>query len=97
MGVGMENPAKQVKDKDDMPSRYNQYDGLPAPYAAPSAAKDHMIMKQAIREAAGKEELGSVVRTDPITGGLHTHAETYVITCDRLRVSSYRDGEPSLG
>ena len=54
-------------------------------------------MKQAIREAAGKEELGSVVRTDPITGGLHTHAETYVITCDRLRVSSYRDGEPSLG
>ena len=70
-GVGMENLKKPVESnkENNMPHWYNQYDGLAAPYAAPSAAKDHMIMKQAIREAAG-QELGKnsgVVRTDPIS------------------------------
>jgi len=52
-----------------VPSYYNNYSGLPVPYAAPSALKEKMMMRSAIREAAGKENRddSGVVRTDPIT------------------------------
>ena len=52
-----------------VPQYYNNYSGLPVPYAAPSALKDNFMMRSAIREAAGQENLGNgnVMRTDPIT------------------------------
>ena len=51
----------------NLPFYYNNYDGIPAPYAAPSALKERMVMKSAIREAAGKENNNpNVIRTDPI-------------------------------
>lgn len=51
-----------------VPYYYNQYDGLPVPYSAPSAAKEHFILKDAIRKNAGDDNLAKgVIRTDPIT------------------------------
>ena len=62
-----ENVAKKVNNADKLPYYYNNYDGIPAPYAAPSALKERMVMKSAIREAAGKENNSpNVLRTDPI-------------------------------
>jgi len=51
------------------PAHYNPKNHIPVPYSGPSELKEHMAMKAAIREAAGKEALGSntmVRRTDPI-------------------------------
>ena len=63
-----ENRAKEVNNDAKLPFYYNNYDGIPAPYAAPSALKEKMVMKSAIREAAGKENNApNVMRTDPIT------------------------------
>ena len=57
-----------------VPSYYNNYDGMPVPYAAPSEMKENFILKSAIRDAAAKEIKESVgdgspgvIRTDPIT------------------------------
>ena len=52
-----------------VPEYYNNYSGLPVPYAAPSALKDNFMMRSAIREAAAKENVpnGNVMRTDPIS------------------------------
>ena len=62
-----ENRAKEVNNDAKLPFYYNNYDGIPAPYAAPSALKERMVMKSAIREAAGKENNNpNVIRTDPI-------------------------------
>ncbi len=56
------------------PSYYNQYDGMPVPYSAPSAQKENMIIRSAVRDAANAEIKKSsangppgVIRTDPIT------------------------------
>ena len=52
------------------PEYYNQYDGLPVPYSAPSALKEDFMLRSAVRMAAGKEPIGpGVQRTDPITDG----------------------------
>lgn len=50
-----------------IPSYYNQFDGLPVAYSAPSAQKENMVLRQAIREAAGQNLGDGVMRTDPIT------------------------------
>ena len=52
-----------------VPDYYNNYSGLPVPYAAPSALKEKFMMRSAIREAAGAENKADsgVIRTDPIT------------------------------
>jgi hypothetical protein len=55
----------------DVPYYYNNFDGLPVPYSAPSAQKDRMLLRSAIRDAAGAEVkeqgAGGVLRTDPIS------------------------------
>ncbi len=63
--------ANAAQNNDDLPPYYNNYDGLPVPYAAPSEQKENMVLRQAIRQAAGRPENQSagVVRTDPITDG----------------------------
>ncbi|MAT69669.1 MAG: hypothetical protein CMJ58_09110 [Planctomycetaceae bacterium] len=57
-----------------LPGYYNQYDGMPVPYSAPSAGKENMIIRSAVRDAANAEIMKSsgnaapgVIRTDPIT------------------------------
>ena len=65
----------ELRDVPGFPSYYNQYDGMPVPYTAPSQAKENFILRSAIRDAAGSElanyqrgEKGTgVIRTDPIT------------------------------
>lgn len=65
--------SKRAADNNDpLPYYYNNYDGLPAPYAAPSEQKDRMLLESAVRRAAGKEIAESdaaagVIRTAPIT------------------------------
>lgn len=62
---------------DPLPYYYNNYDGLPVPYSAPSEQKENFILRSAIRDAAAAEiqnraDAGKppgVVRTDPITDG----------------------------
>lgn len=67
-------PGSNEARDDPLPYWYNQYDGAPVPYAAPSEEKENFQLRAAVREAAGKEirERGGtpgVVRTDPITDG----------------------------
>ena len=53
----------------EIPSHYNPKNHIPVPYSGPSELKEHMAMKAAIREAAGREVEASsttVRRTDPI-------------------------------
>lgn len=51
----------------DLPYYYNNYDGLPVAYSAPSAQKERMVLKSAIRQAAGTEVAGTnTFRVDPI-------------------------------
>lgn len=51
-----------------LPPYYNQYDGLPVAYAAPSALKERMVLESAVRQAAGKEDIGpNTMRVAPIT------------------------------
>lgn len=55
-----------------VPNYYNQFrgEGIPAPYAAPSAAKEAHLLRSEIRQAASQEPGQSgVMRTDPITDG----------------------------
>lgn len=55
-----------------LPAYYNNYDGLPVPYDAPSEMKENFMLRSAVRQAAGKENdpnASSVMRTDPITDG----------------------------
>ena len=47
------------------PSYYNYQPALPVKYAVPSAAKERMVAREAIRRAAPSD--GGAVRTDPIT------------------------------
>ena len=64
--------ADKGVDAEDVPLYYNNFDGLPLPYAAPSGQKEHMMLKSAIRQAASqetKDSNGGVVRVDPITEG----------------------------
>ena len=50
-----------------LPYYYNNYDGLPVAYSAPSAQKERMVLKSAIRQAAGQEVNGTnTMRVDPI-------------------------------
>jgi hypothetical protein len=54
------------------PDYYNQFDGLPAAYTAPSDLKEHLDLKSQVRSAASAEptvRAGAVIRTDPITEG----------------------------
>ena len=76
-----ENLVNEVQDRrqlmkstdrnDPIPYYYNQYDGLPVPYSAPSAQKENFVLRSAVRDAAGAEVKqrgqGGVIRTDPIT------------------------------
>ena len=61
----------ELRDVPGFPSYYNQYDGMPVPYTAPSQAKENFILRSAIRDAAGSELKkyagDGVIRTDPIT------------------------------
>ena len=50
----------------DAPGYYNYQGALPVKYAVPSAAKERMVARQAIREAVPDTGNG-VVRTDPIS------------------------------
>ena len=58
-------------DPNALPAEYNNYDGLPVPYAMPTQQKEDMVLRQAVRKAAGQAQNGTpgVVRTDPITDG----------------------------
>jgi hypothetical protein len=73
MGGDVDRPGANMLPKprpDDLPYYYNQYDGAPVPYAAPSALKETMVEREAIRQAAGdaaKRARGGVLRTDPIS------------------------------
>lgn len=80
-GVG-DNPQKTFAnatpyDQRDIPYYYNNYNGLPVPYSAPSAQKENFMLRSAIRDAADAEIIerraaghgSGVVRTDPITDG----------------------------
>ena len=54
------------------PEYYNYEGGLPVKYDIPSAEKERMQARQAIRQAASKEprdDKANVIRTDPITEG----------------------------
>lgn len=56
----------RMRQPENAPSWYN-YDGLqPAKYDLPSAAKERLMAKQAVRDAVPRENPG-VMRTDPIT------------------------------
>ena len=50
----------------ERPSYYNYQPALPVKYAVPSAAKERMVAREAIRRAAPSGD-GGAVRTDPIT------------------------------
>ena len=54
-------PANRV------PEYINQQPALPVKYAVPSALKERMVARQAIRQAAGKDLPETVMRTDPIS------------------------------
>ena len=66
---------ENLRRNEGLPYYMGNYDGLPVPYSAPSEQKEHMMLKSAIREAAGAEmrervnrgEAAGVTRTDPIT------------------------------
>ena len=58
--------------RSELPYYYNNYDGLPVPYSAPSEQKDRFLLESAVRKAAGREIAESnardgVIRTAPIT------------------------------
>lgn len=58
--------------RSELPHWYNNYDGLPVPYSAPSEQKDRFLLESAVRKAAGREIAESdakdgVIRTAPIT------------------------------
>jgi len=63
--------------RDALPYYYNNYDGLPVPYSAPSEQKENFLLRSAVRDAAGREiqeraaagQQPGVIRTDPITDG----------------------------
>jgi hypothetical protein len=63
----------QVTGRDDRtnptPEYYNYQPALPVKYSVPSAAKERMVAREAIRQAAGENlpSDGTVIRTDPIT------------------------------
>jgi hypothetical protein len=63
--------AQMKANAPDLPPYYNNYDGLPVPYSAPSELKENMVLRQAIRKAAGQDGARSegVIRTDPISDG----------------------------
>ena len=50
-----------------IPEYINQQPALPVKYAVPSALKERMVARQAIRQAAGDGLPDSVMRTDPIS------------------------------
>ena len=60
---------------DPMPYYYNNYDGLPVPYAAPSEQKENFMLRSAVRDAAAAEvqkradanKPPGLLRVDPIT------------------------------
>jgi hypothetical protein len=73
---GQNDPAGRMPARsdavngDNIPYYYNQFDGLPVAYTAPSELKERMDLKHSIRMAAGKENIGSnVMRVDPIDEG----------------------------
>ena len=55
--------------QDQPPEYYNYQNPLPVKYQVPSAAKERMLARQAVRVAAGESLSGEskVMRTDPIT------------------------------
>jgi hypothetical protein len=64
------NAANRPLDTQGLPYYYNHGPGIPAPYAAASAAKENLVLRSEIRQAASTEPgRGAVVRTDPITDG----------------------------
>ena len=70
-------PAAGLQGRDAMPPYYNNYDGLPVPYTGPSELKEQFLLRQSVREAAGRAvqeaanagQAPGVVRTDPISDG----------------------------
>lgn len=54
-------------DFNSPPNYYNYQPALPVKYQVPSAAKERMSARQAVREAAGTGLPGAIMRTDPIS------------------------------
>ena len=64
---GHDNARMQMTGSDNVPAHYNRAFGAPVPYTGPSAEKEEMVMREEIRQAAGRSVgRGGTVRTDPI-------------------------------
>lgn len=70
-----EDARRGLNGETQLPYYYNNYDGLPVPYSGPTEEKEMMMLRAAIRDAAGKQVkrdmdatgVPGVVRTDPIS------------------------------
>ena len=54
-------------DENGIPSDYNMQGGYPVKYTGPTAQKERLMARQAIRDAVPKSQNDGVMRTDPIT------------------------------
>ena len=66
-----DGPPAIINGNRNVPTWMNNYDGIAVPYSAPSALKETMVERDAIRAAAGQAAArtgdGGVLRTDPIS------------------------------